>query len=73
MVREPGGNVRERPYRDVLRGIEERIEERHGQLFGEVPRRIQELPKVRVDRNAQQLAEELAAALNRGVKALDRW
>lgn len=74
MVREPAERVRERSYSDVFRDIEQRVERRHEQLTGEVPmRRLHELPEVQVDRKSQQLAEKLAAALDKGVKALDRW
>ena len=75
MAREPTEKiVRERSYSDVFKEIEQRIEKRHGELSGEVPRkRIQELPEVQVDKKSQQLAEKLADALDKGVKALDRW
>ncbi|MEW5996389.1 MAG: hypothetical protein AB1657_02220 [Candidatus Micrarchaeota archaeon] len=74
MVREPTEKlVRERSYSEVFRDIERRVEERHGELTGVPQRRIAEKPEVQVDRKAQQLAEKLADALDRGVKALDRW
>jgi len=73
MVREPTERVRERSYSDVFREIEQRVEQRHGELSG-VPRiRIKELPEVQVDKKAEKLAEKLADALDKGVKALDRW
>lgn len=74
MVREPTEKVRERSYSDVFKEIERRVEKSYEQLPKEVPRkRIQELPEVQVDRKSQQLAEKLADALDKGVKALDRW
>lgn len=73
MVREPTERRRERPYEEVFRHIEERIERRHGELSGVPHVRLQELPEVRVDRKSRQLAEKLADALDKGVKALDRW
>jgi len=74
MARESAEKVHEKPYSEVFREIEHRVERRHEQLSGEVPRkRIQELPEVQMDRKARQLAEKLADALDKGVKALDRW
>ncbi len=75
MAREPAEKVvRERSYSDVFKEIEQRIEKRHEELSGEVPRkRIEELPEVQVDKKSQHLAEKLADALDKGVKALDRW
>ena len=74
MAREPTEKiVRERSYSDVFKEIEQRVEQRHEELSG-VPRvRIKELPEVQVDKKSQQLAEKLADALDKGVKALDRW
>lgn len=71
MVREP--TERQKPYHEVFRHIEERIERRHEELAGVPQRRIAERPKVRVEEKAERLAEKLADALSKGVKALDRW
>ena len=73
MVREPTERVRERSYSDVFREIEQRIERRHEHLTGVPSVRIKELPEVQVDKKAEKLAEKLADALDKGVKALDRW
>lgn len=74
MARESTEKARERPYHETFREIEQRVHRRHEELSGEVPRRrIHELPEVQIDRKAQQLAEKLADALDKGVKALDRW
>lgn len=73
MAREPTERARERPYAEVFRQIEERIGRRQAEL-AEIPhRRLHELPEVQVEKKAKQLAEKLADALSKGVKALDRW
>lgn len=73
MVREPTEKVRERSYSDVFREIEQRVEQRHEELARVPSVRIKELPEVQVDKKSQHLAEKLADALDKGVKALDRW
>lgn len=74
MVREPTEKiVRERSYKDVFSEIERRVEERHEELAGVPHVRIKEVLEVQVDKKSQQLADKLADALSKGVKALDRW
>jgi hypothetical protein len=72
MARSPGRRVKERTYPEVIKEIEERIEVRQREL--DVPqKRIEELPRVRVDSKSRKMAEKLADALQQGVEALDRW
>ena len=65
--------VKERSVQDVIRQIEARVEARHAEMMGIPQKRIEERPEMRVDTKAQRLAEKLADALDKGVKALDRW
>jgi hypothetical protein len=63
----------ERSVQEVIRHIEERVERRHAEMMGVPQKRIEETPEMRVDPKAQRLAEKLADALGKGVRALDRW
>lgn len=57
----------------VIEQIEQKVERRHAEMMGVPLKRIEETPEMRVDPKAQRLAEKLADALGKGVKALDRW
>ena len=71
--RESGAQRSSLDVSKIMEHIERRVEERHAGLM-EVPERtISRTPEVQVDRRSQQLADKLADALNKGVKALDRW
>ena len=65
--------VEERSVQEVIRQIEARVEQRHAEMMGIPQKRIEETPEMRVDQKAQRLAERLADALGKGVRALDRW